>query len=180
MKPNYKPNLDNRPKHLFVDNSYYFITSRTIEGQWFLRPEEYKTILFDVIKSKIELFDSKLIAYVILHNHYHLILDIKKASDLSKFMNQINGASSRLINKADHVIDRKIWWNYYDHIIRNEKDFFMHLNYIHQNPIKHGIGDFNYKFSSYAQWEKKKGKDYLIDCFQEYPIVDLTVATDDF
>jgi len=150
MRPNYKPNFNNRPKHLLQDDGFYFLTVRTVDGQWFLQPNEYKQILLEKIEEKATKFNFPLTAYVILHNHYHLIIKVDNAAALPKFAGELNGASARAINKADSVIDRKIWWNYYDHIIRGQADFFKHLNYIHQNPIKHGLTkDFSYDFSSY-------------------------------
>ena len=181
MRPNYKPNLHNRPKHILQDNSFYFITCRTIDGQWFLRPDAFKQILLSKIKEKIAKFNSPLLAYVILPNHYHFIIKVLDASQIPKLIAQINGSSSREINKADHSIERKIWWNYYDHIIRDKNDFFKHLNYIHQNPIKHGIAkSFDYEFSSYKSWLSKKGKEYLDDTFRKYPIIDFVAGMDDF
>lgn len=173
MRPNYKPKLTNRPKHLKQDDSYYFITCRTVDGNWFLRPESYKQILLDKIHQKTDKFATPLIAYAILHNHYHLMLKIAAAAIIPKFIRELNGSSARAINEADSSIDRKIWWNYYDHIIRNEEDFFKHLNYIHQNPIKHQVSKtFSYQFSSYDGWLKKKGKVYLDHAYEKYPVVD--------
>jgi len=181
MRPNYKPKFTNRPKHLKQDNSFYFFTIRTIEGQWYLRPDEYKQLLLDILKEKTKKFDFPLIAYAILNNHYHLILKISDAGTMPKFIGELNGASAHAINKADDVINRKIWWNYYDHVIRNQADFFKHLNYIHQNPIKHGLTQkLEYRFSSYDALVKKKGKEYLDDAFEKYPIVDFTTANDEF
>lgn len=73
-------------------------------------------------------------------------------------------------------------------MIRNEKDFFKHLNYIHQNPIKHGLqakawaakDSLSYEFSSYDAWVANKGKEYLDDAFEKYPIVDFKMFFDEF
>lgn len=183
--------MANRPKHLLQDDSLYFITVRTITGQWFLQPDKYKRILLDVIKSKTSKFNVSLIAFAILHNHYHLMLKLTDAKILPRLIKEINGASSKEINTADNAIGRKIWWNYYDHIIRDETDFFKHLNYIHQNPIKHKLipvaqtsvcsaSEFDYEFSSYNAWVKKKGKEYLDHAFEKYPIVDFVAGVDEF
>jgi len=181
MKSNYKPNLTNRPNHLKIDDSFYFITARTVDGLLFLRPDKYKQIVLDKIHEKTKKFDYSLIAYAILNNHYHLLLKIGEATKLLKFMSELNGASAREINKEEHVIERKIWWNYYDHIIRGEADFFKHLNYIHQNPIKHGLTkDFGYQFSSYDAWVTKRGRGYLDQAFEKYPIVDFKSFNDEF
>lgn len=178
---NIKPNFQNRPKHLKQDDSVYFITGRTVDGQWFLRPEKYKQIFFDTLAEKTEKFSFDLLAYAILNNHYHLLLKVGDAETIKKFIGELNGASSKKINDADGVVGRKIWWNYYDHIIRNEADFYKHLNYIHQNPIKHGLSrEFEYQFSSYNAWVKKKGREYLDDCFRRYPIIDFKSFNDEF
>jgi len=181
MRKNYKPNFSNRPKHILQDDSIYFITVRTIGGMWFLQPNKYKQILLEKIKEKTDKFNFPLLAYVILNNHYHLMAKVEKAITLPKFIKELNGASSLAINTAENVVGRKIWWNYFDHIIRDEADFFKHLNYIHQNPIKHGLSkNFDFKFSSYNSWVKKKGLDYLNQSFEKYPIVDFMVNGDDY
>lgn len=181
MKPNYKPNLNNRPPHLKIDSEYYFITCRTIDGQFFLQPSKYKSLLFDIIRQKSQKLAVPLLAYVILHNHYHLLIKPPNAEIISKFVIETNGASARAINSADSVIDRKIWWNYFDSPILNKTDFYKHLNYIHQNPIKHGVfKDFSYQFSSYNAWKDKKGKEFLDDSFVKYPIVDFAAGIDDY
>jgi len=181
VKKNYKPNLENRPPHLKITAEYYFITCRTINGQWFLQPPKYKTLLFDTIHQKSQKFATPLLAYVILHNHYHLIIKPPNTGIVSKFIKEANGASARAINKADGVIDRKIWWNYFDSPIKTEPYFYKHLNYIHQNPVKHGVSNgFSYHFSSYDAWKDKKGKEFLDDSFSKYPIVDFVTAMDDY
>lgn len=67
-----------------------------------------------------------------------------------------------------------IWYQYLETIIRSEADFYRHLNYIHQNPVKHGYTKEmeKYQFSSYKYYLKEKGKEWLADCFAKYPIID--------
>lgn len=67
-----------------------------------------------------------------------------------------------------------VWYQYLETVIRSEADFYRHLNYIHQNPVKHGYTKDmeKYQFSSYQYYLKEKGKEWLADCFREYPIVD--------
>jgi len=42
---------------------------------------------------------------------------------------------SRLLKQEKHIWQRRFW----EHLIRNEKDFESHMNYIHYNPVKHGL-----------------------------------------
>ena len=98
-------------------------------------------------------------------------------------MHNINANISRRINHSDNQKGRKIFQNYWDRCIRDEKDFYQHFNYTHHNPIKHKyIGTqqkcCEYKFCSYKQWADKKGEEWLDSCFETYPIVDFTIEAD--
>ena len=91
-------------------------------------------------------------------------------------MNRVNGGSSYEINKFENQSGRKIWYQYWDRIIRDERDYYTHLNYIHQNPIKHGLVKTldelaNYQFCSYKNYLLKFGSEWLDDCFEQYPVV---------
>ena len=181
MRTDSKPNFHNRPPHFLKESGYYFITGRTVYGQWFLRPDTYKQVFLNILFEKSEKFEFSVIAYAVLQNHYHTILNINNAKLLPKFIASLHGVSSKNINNLDGVIGRKLWWNYYDKLLLDEKDFYTHLNYIHQNPIKHCVfKKFKYQFSSYNQWVKKKGKEYLDDCFAKYPIIDFKMFNDEF
>jgi len=75
-----------------------------------------------------------------------------------------------------------VWHSYWDTCIRGENDYWRRFNYIHHNPVKHGyvsqIEDWS--FSSYGYYLKHKGRDWLMDAFLQYPVVDLTDREDDF
>ena len=53
--------------------------------------------------------------------------------------------------------EKGIWQRrFYDHIIRTEEDFNRHLDYIHYNPVKHGLvkASKNWKYSSFNKYVK--------------------------
>ena len=43
------------------------------------------------------------------------------------------------MNQLEEMRGRRLWKNYWDWCVRDESDYWMHFNYIHNNPIKHGI-----------------------------------------
>lgn len=166
----------NRPPHIYLDDTYYFLTSRTLGRKPFFNTDSKKKILLDVIREAIRRYGCNLIAWVVLSNHYHLLLKIKEGKQLPDLLRNIHANSSRLLNKSENLQGRAIWWNYWDHGIRDEADFWKHFNYINHNPVKHGYVKemSDYKFSSYNYWLKKKGQDWIDSCFELYPIVDFT------
>ena len=102
----------------------------------------------------------KIIAWVILSNHYHALLrspsDAEKSID--KFVGSNHKFTARKWNAEDSQTGRSIWWNYFDTCIRDRHEFFAKLNYIHWNPVKHGLvkRPEDYAFSSYGNFMKHK------------------------
>ncbi len=75
--------------------------------------------------------------YVIMPNHIHMLLRIcadkygrpMAAPTISRIVNQLKGYVSKQVG---HPMWQKL---YYDHIIRNKKDFERHVKYIYENPL---------------------------------------------
>lgn len=123
---------------------------KALYGPTYLRDPEIAKLL----REQFHRFDGEfytLLAYTIMPNHFHLLidtsiqlktkdLDIAQVPDsytnLSKIMFRIKGASARYCNMA---LKRKgAFWmeEYFDRMVRNEKDRCYYVNYILQNPVK--------------------------------------------
>lgn len=94
---------------------------------------------------------------------------------IAKFISRINNPYVLILLA---MRESPIWYQYLDHIIRDDNDYFKRLNYIHQNPVKHNYVSkmTTYPWSSIHEWIKKRGKEFIIDCFRKYPIVDFNPA----
>ncbi|MBI5071310.1 transposase [Candidatus Falkowbacteria bacterium] len=176
FKPHYPP-------HLYVDQQIYFITARTVNQELFFSSQNKKLILYKTIGEAGRKFQSNFYTWSILSNHYHLLFKMARGKDLPDFIQTINGKSAFQLNKIDRVQKRKIWFNYWDHCIRDEVDFWKHFNYIHHQPVKHGLCKtqteaFQYPFSSAGQWIGKRGLGWIESVFELHPIVDFTVEGD--
>ena len=168
------------PPHIYFDQTIYFLTARIYNGQAVLNTPEKKQILTHNIAKNFNLHRYKIFAWVILDNHYHLLLKTFIGRDLSEIMNRIHGQTSFILNKLDNQAGRKIFQNYFDRCARDEKEFWLYFNYIHHNPVKHGYyreqeDVVNYQFSSYRQWLDKKGTEWANSIFTGYPIIDFTL-----
>ena len=219
-----------RPKHLLLDDQIYFITGRTYFDYSHLKKRKIKNYFLEKAGEISEKYMVDIKAWVVLDNHYHLLVNFEKGRLLPKFIKHLHGSTAHLIKKQRHepnfvklffegltpwqkrewekhvnrlksVNPRRsnkmnfvtpspigvtnfssllqikpppVWYQYLDHIIRDEKDLYKHLNYIHQNPVKHGLVKKmrDYKFSSFNNWLKEKGREWMADCFTKYPIID--------
>src|SRR5690606_36031905 len=55
----------------------------------------------------------------------------------------------------DSVRNGRVWQNrFWDHVIRDQEDLNRHLDYIHYNPVKHGLAAsaLAWKHSSFRQY----------------------------
>ncbi len=113
---------------------------------------------------KIHLFN--LDAIVILPDHLHTIWTLPEdESDYSTRWKQIKGSFSRSYGgsnsrKITESMQKKgekgIWQRrFWEHLIRNQEDFNRHCDYIHYNPVKHGL------VNSPSEWEFSSLKKFV-------------------
>lgn len=175
-----------RPHHLYVDGWCYFITARCVDKICFWKKNEDKDIFVNVLCRSLQKFEVEMFAWVLLHNHYHLMIKVKHGKDVGRFVNNLHSNSARLINKKYNLSGRKIWYQYWDYCIRtkkNKKDFWSHFNYIIQNPLKHHLvrtlrEAYDYQYSSNPVWLDRFGEDGLSESFVKFPVKDWAPSGD--
>lgn len=113
---------------------------------------------FDLLWKAIETTKQKtqfdLIAWAILPDHFHMIVDPKK-NNLSALMKSMKLSFSWHYRQRIEMVKGRVWQNrFWDHIIRDEKDLNKHIDYIHYNAVKHGIAAnaIEWKYSSIHQY----------------------------
>jgi len=104
-----------------------------------IRKEVIKSILkFDGERLKVH-------SAVIMPNHVHLLLEPFTGYSLSEILKGIKGASAQKVNKFLETKANKIWMEEsYDHIVRNEKEYFYFIRYIVNNPIRANLPSDKY------------------------------------
>lgn len=134
---------NHRPPHIYEDNQFYFITGATLNHKKLLNTSDRKNLFIKKLKQTLSFYKFLLFAYVILDNHYHLILKTSLGIDLPKFIAKLHGDVALSLNKFDNTLGRKVFYQYWDYCPRSPKedpfkDLNYHINYLHFNPIKHG------------------------------------------
>ncbi|MEI8705642.1 REP-associated tyrosine transposase [Pseudoalteromonas sp. B62] len=92
---------------------------------------------------------AKTIAFVIMPNHVHWLIQLGNEKSLSDVIKSFKGRCSKTIR--DRLGVQKLWQrNYYDHMIRNEDDLLNNARYIIANPLRAKIVD---KVALYPYWD---------------------------
>jgi len=172
---------DHNPPHLFKKNCKYFITASTFDKVSYFKRNEAKEILLKYIRRSVDSFSWKLEDWVILNNHYHLMLESpENPESLGKMMNNIHKYSAIWINKnANEGCSTKIWHNYWDKCLDFERSYFTRLNYNWYNPVKHGyvIEPQKWEFGSFCE-RYLKDRIYLEKLRKDYPFDKLQIDDD--
>jgi REP-associated tyrosine transposase len=105
------------------------------------------------------------IAICILPDHLHAIWSLPTDdSDFATRWNLIKGGFSRglpAVSRSSSKIAKRekgIWQRrYWEHLIRDDADLARHIDYIHFNPVKHGLATrvCDWPHSSFHQYVKR-------------------------
>ncbi|HET9913761.1 MAG TPA: transposase [Anaerolineales bacterium] len=159
------------PPHPFRDAGTYLISAANFEHRAIMHSTERRTAfearLLNLIKEIVE----EIIAWVVLPNHYHILISIHSLDDVSVVLKHLHGTTSREWNIEDDLTGkRRVWYKFADTFIRNETHLHMAFNYIHYNPVKHGYvcDPYDWTWSSLQMYYADKGRDWLQDQWAAY------------
>lgn len=145
---------------------FYHIYNRAVGSELLFKTEnDYFYFLNKFDRYLIEL--AEVYTYCLLPNHFHFLLRIKEEYEIvetqkfggNEFLaDKINQAFSNFFNSYTKSFNKihkrkgKLFMLPYKRILVDEDDYFLILiNYIHRNPIHHGLTNnfSNWKYSSY-------------------------------
>lgn len=152
-------------KRVFIDGHSYFLTVVTHRRNPILI--ENVDLLRESIREAKSKFVFDIEAIVILPDHFHMLIKPKEAEAYPKIIGSIKRHFSRHCdpkhyehlsqsNSREEQGYRPVWQKrFYEHTIRDEDDFRTRIEYIHYNPVKHGL------VTSAKEWENSSFHKYV-------------------
>jgi len=122
------------------------------------------------LKKAQEKYGCRLHCYVLMQNHYHLLLETPHGN-LGKVMHYLNGSYTGFFNRRTGR-SGDLFQGRYKAILVDVDSYLLELSrYIHLNPVKAGIVEKpqDYPYSSYKSFIFNKGED-LGDDIEGQPI----------
>jgi putative transposase len=128
------------PLHVFKPNMMYMITASTLHSAHLFRDREHLKFLQSLLFSVADKYCWKLQAWAVFSNHYHFIAQSPEDSkSLKRMIQHLHSVSAITINEHDRKEERKVWFQYWDTCLTYQKSYYARLNYVHYNPVKHGL-----------------------------------------
>jgi len=102
------------------------------------------------LNDRTSLEQSDLLAWVVMPDHIHLLLQLGESSSLSRLINRLKGSAARAVNlrlgRSGPVWQRA----FHDHLLRKEEDLETVGRYIVANPLRAGLVP---RISAYPHWD---------------------------
>ena len=148
-------------RRYYIPGSAVFITQVVQDREPIFRNEDYLNLLHEILRNVKEVYPFSMLAYVFLSDHFHFIIQPLGECNFSDIMHSLKPNFTKEYKKLLGLSSSqslKFWQKrFWDHVIRDDRDFENHIHYIHYNPVKHGYvkDPRNWKESSYMEWERR-------------------------
>ena len=127
-----------------IPGGVYFFTVVTHDRAPVFINEGHVEVLREAFRTVMAVRPFQIDAMVVLPEHLHCIWRMPDGDvDYSSRWREIKKAVSRQINTSTNARNERPVWQrrFWEHAIRDEEDWRKHMDYIHYNPVKHGLAN---------------------------------------
>mgnify|MGYP002578473369 CR=1 FL=1 len=125
-----------------------------INKEEIFKTEDNKEKYIELLKKYYKEFKIDIIAYCIMDNHVHMLINVQKIEDMCRFMQQVNTSYARFYNKFYGRVGYVFRNRYLSKSILDERQLKKCIVYIHKNPVVAEMvkKEEDYSFSSYNEY----------------------------
>jgi putative transposase len=134
------PDWPHAPVHRLNAAGAYMVTAGTYQKAHLFRGPDRLTMLQDRPLKITREHGWQLQAWAIFSNHYHFVtLSPEPSTPLRRLIQELHSVTARELNRLDGMENRKVWFEYWDTHLTYERSYLARLQYVHQNPVRHGL-----------------------------------------
>ena len=142
-------------RRMFLDGYSYFMTVVTHRRKPILI--EHIDLMRKSFRESKRYYNYRIDAITVMPDHFHMIITPYNADEYPKIIKSIKYNFTKEYQRGHEVSQsfsryrrkmQPVWQKrYYEHVIRDEKDWEGKINYIKHNPVKHGLVEI------WSEWE---------------------------
>lgn len=154
------PHWPHAPMHCLSGRGTYIVTAGTYKKEHVFSEPKRLDVLHRGLLAVAYEFGWQLEAWAVFSNHYHFVghspEDRDDAESLSRMLSKLHEKTAKWTNDLDRANGRQVWHNFWETKLTYEKSYLARLNYVHQNPVKHGLVSMakQYPWCSAAWFER--------------------------
>lgn len=140
-----------RPLRIEYPGAWYHVTSRGNEKKNIFSDAQDKKRFLEILLETSNLYGTEVHAYVLMENHFHLVLMTTEAN-LSSFMQRLNTTYTVYYNRRHKRIGH-LYQGRYKAILIEEDSYLLELSrYVHLNPVR---------IKKFSRFDIKKKRDII-------------------
>jgi putative transposase len=146
-----------RPIRMDYPDTFYHVLSRGNERRDIFRDEKDYLKFLNIVGEMVERFQLEVYAYVLMRNHYHLLIRTKEAN-LSRAIQWLGVSYSIWFNRRHQRNGHLFGGRFKSFMVENDRYFTAMCLYIHGNPLRAGIVGrlSDYRWSSFQSYANSK------------------------
>ena len=166
----------------FIETNFLHVMTQGINKSYIFENEEdikyYIKTMYELQKD----YNLNIIAYCIMNNHAHILIQINKIEELSKFMQRLNMKYGIYYNKKYNRVGFVFRNRYKSEGIYSEEYLLNCIKYIYDNPVKAGICKIasQYPYSNYKEINIQTNNSYSFIEIDEDRKREIKLAIDKF
>lgn len=139
-----------RPLRIEFPGALYHLTARGDRQEPIFDDDGDRRALLDVLASALDRFDACCFAYCLMGNHYHFVLQTRRAN-LSRCMRHVNGVYSQRYNRRHAKVGHLFQGRFNAVLVDSDAYLLEVCRYVDLNPVRAGMVTFpqDWRWSSY-------------------------------
>ena len=156
-----KPDRNASQDAILAPARIFFATTKASMGRRLLQSERNAGPLIDVLRSLVTEHKFKLHDFVVMPDHFHVLVTVEEGMTIEKAMQLIKGRFSyRLKREFQYLGD--VWQRGFSETRADDEECLLrYREYIAQNPVKAGLvespGQYSYCYSYLAKKKMSRG-----------------------
>jgi putative transposase len=148
---------------------YYHVYNRGVNKQPIFATEENYHFLLRRIKQYLPSYSIRIVAYVLMPNHYHFLIGVDQDDALSPFFQRLFNSYSQAFNLQQKRSGTLFESRAKSVLVDDSSYVYALTRYIHLNPVVAGLAKSpeNWSFSNYLDWVGVRNSDLFDPQFRD-------------
>jgi putative transposase len=130
-----------RQPRIDVPNIPYHVINRAVGRLRIFKSDKDYQLFFDILQEAREKTGMSVLAFVIMPNHWHLVVFPKNTGDLKKFMHLLTNAHTRKVHTITKTNGTGPLYQgrYKSFIVHDDAHLLTVIKYVERNPVRAGL-----------------------------------------
>ena len=148
---------------------YYHVYNRGTNRQPIFSIDENYHFLLRRVKQYLPLYAIRIVAYVLMPNHYHFLVGVTETGHLSPFFQRLFNSYSQAFNRQQNRSGTLFESRAKSVLVDETSYVYALVRYIHLNPVVVGLvkNPADWRFSDYLAWVGVSDVEFFDPQFRE-------------